>query len=109
MVAFLNLKFFEISSIIYIESERKKKRKEVVMTYREPQNFTELVEAIQSMKYGEWVKNDKNDRYVIAGDMCGGKYELYESKDFLGCKSDAEIVALFIANDWEFNNEKKGK
>ena len=38
---------------------------------------------------------------VVIGNMCGGKYELYEDKDFIDCTHDVVAAAQFVAEGWE--------
>ena len=53
--------------------------------------------------WNEWVENDDTGklRAVIIGSMCGGRYELYEDHEFLGCTHDVVSAAQFIAEGWE--------
>ena len=71
--------------------------------YVNPKNFHELVAEIDAMDFGDWVENEDNGRYVEVGSMCGGKYELYEGKEFTGCTSDVVAAAQFIAKGWNYN------
>lgn len=68
--------------------------------YVNPQTFEELVHEMDIMELGDWVENDDNNRYVELGNMCGGKYELYEDKEFVGCTHDVVAAAQFIAEGW---------
>lgn len=69
----------------------------------DPRNFSELVEIMNSMDWNEWVENDDTGklRFVTVGNMIGGKYELYEDKEFIGCTHDVVAAAQFIAEGWE--------
>ncbi len=71
--------------------------------FAEPQNFSELVQIMQGMDWNEYVENDDTGklRAVVIGNMCGGKYELYEENDFLGCTHDVVAAAQFVAEGWE--------
>ena len=71
-------------------------------TRRDPRSFHELVELIESMEWNEWVENDDTGklRAVVIGSMCGGRYELYEDHEFLGCTSDVVSAASFVAEGW---------
>ena len=72
-------------------------------TRPDPQTFSELVEILTQMDWNEWVKNDDTGklRAVVIGNMCGGKYELYEDHEFLGCTHDVVSAAQFVAEGWE--------
>ena len=72
--------------------------------YDYPQNFHELVEMMCSLSIDDFVENDDTGhlRLVEIGDMCGGKYELYEDHEFLGCTPDVVSAASFIAEGWEY-------
>ena len=74
-------------------------------TRPDPKNFSELVETLQLMDWNEWVENDDTGklRAVVIGSMCGGRYELYEDHEFLGCTHDVVSAASFIAEGWEYN------
>lgn len=71
--------------------------------FAEPQSFSELVQIMKCMDWNEYVENDDTGklRTVIIGNMCGGKYELYENLDFLGCTNDVVAAAQFVAKGWE--------
>ena len=72
-------------------------------TRPDPKNFSELVETLQLMDWNEWVENDDTGklRAVVIGSMCGGRYELYEDHEFLGCTHDVVSAASFVAEGWE--------
>lgn len=72
--------------------------------YDYPQNFHELVEMMRSLNLDDFVENDDTGhlRLVIIGNMCSGKYELYEDHEFLGCTPDVVAAASFIAEGWEY-------
>lgn len=74
-------------------------------TRPDPKNFSELVETLQLMDWNEWVENDDTGklRAVVIGSMCGGRYELYEDHEFLGCTHDVVSAASFVAEGWEYN------
>lgn len=74
-------------------------------TRPDPKNFSELVETLQLMDWNEWVENDDTGhlRAVVIGNMSGGRYELYEDHEFLGCTSDVVSAASFVAEGWEYN------
>lgn len=74
-------------------------------TRPDPKNFSELVETLQLMDWNEWVENDDTSklRAVVIGSMCGGRYELYEDHEFLGCTHDVVSAASFVAEGWEYN------
>jgi len=97
VVAFLNLKNFKIFDIIIIES---KKGNKFMDRYVDPKTFDELVHEMKIMEFGDWVENDDNNRYVELGSMCGGKYEMYEDKEFVGCTDEVVEAAQFIAEGW---------
>ena len=69
----------------------------------DPRNFSELVEIMKAMDWNEYVENDDTGklRAVVIGNMCGGKYELYEDSEFLGCTHDVVSAAQFVAEGWE--------
>jgi len=69
----------------------------------DPRNFSELVEIMKAMDWNEYVENDDTGklRAVVIGNMCGGKYELYEDSEFLGCTHDVVLAAQFVAEGWE--------
>ena len=69
----------------------------------DPRNFAELVELMQLMDWNEYVENDDTGklRVVAIGNMCGGKYELYEDSEFVGCTHDVVAAAEFVAEGWE--------
>jgi hypothetical protein len=69
--------------------------------YVNPKNFHELVVEIADMDFGDWAENEDNGRYIEIGNMCGGKYELYEESEFVGCTHDVVAAAQFIAEGWE--------
>ena len=71
--------------------------------FAEPQNFSELVQIMKDMNMEEWVENDDTGhmRVVFIGNMCGGRYELYEDRKFLGCTHDVVAAAQFVAEGWE--------
>lgn len=73
-----------------------------MFNYHYPQNFHELVEAMRAMEFDEWVDNydTGHHRVVEIGRMCGGRYELYEDREFLGCTPDVVSAASFIAEGW---------
>ena len=71
--------------------------------YINPQTFHELVEEMKAMKFGDWVENEDNNRYIELGNMIGGKYELYEDHEFIGVTSDVVAAAQFIAEGWNYN------
>ena len=68
--------------------------------YVNPKNFHELVVEIAAMNFGDWAENEDNGHYIEIGSMCGGKYELYEDKEFIGCTNDVIEAAQFIAEGW---------
>ncbi len=70
----------------------------------DPRNFSELVEIMKAMDWNEYVENDDTGklRAVVIGNMCGGKYELYEDSEFLGCTHDVVSAAQFVAEGWEY-------
>ena len=72
-------------------------------TRPDPKNFSELVEILTQMDWNEWVENDDTGklRAVVIGSMCGGRYELYEDHEFLGCTHDVVSAAQFVAEGWE--------
>ena len=72
--------------------------------YDYPQNFHELVEIMRSMNIDDFAENDDTGhlRAVVIGNMCGGRYELYEDHEFLGCTHDVVSAASFIAEGWEY-------
>lgn len=72
--------------------------------YRYPENFTELVQMMIEMKDDEYCENDDTGhlRYVEIVNMCGGKYGLYEDKEFVGCTHDVVAAAQFIAEGWKY-------
>lgn len=72
--------------------------------YDYPQDFHELVEMMRSLSIDDFVENDDTGhlRLVEIGDMCGGRYELYEDNEFLGCTPDVVAAASFIAEGWEY-------
>ena len=72
--------------------------------YDYPQNFHELVEMMRSLNLDDFVENDDTGhlRAVEIGNMCGGRYELYEDHEFLGCTPDVVAAASFIAEGWEY-------
>lgn len=72
-------------------------------TREDPKTFSELVQLMIQMDWNEWVENDDTGklRLVVIGNMCGGRYELYEEKEFVGCTSDVVTAAKFIAEGWE--------
>lgn len=74
-------------------------------TRPDPKNFSELVETLQLMDWNEWVENDDTGklRAVVIGSMCGGRYELYEDHEFLGCTHDVVSAASFVAEGWKYN------
>lgn len=74
-------------------------------TRPDPKNFSELVETLQLMDWNEWIENDDTGklRAVVIGSMCGGRYELYEDHEFLGCTHDVVSAASFVAEGWEYN------
>ena len=69
----------------------------------DPRNFSELVELMKIMDWNEYVENDDTGklRTVIIGNMCGGKYELYEGNEFVGCTHDVVAAAQFVAEGWD--------
>ena len=69
----------------------------------DPRTFAELVELMQLMDWNEYVENDDTGklRAVVIGNMCGGKYELYEENEFVGCTHDVVAAAEFVAEGWE--------
>ena len=71
--------------------------------FAEPQDFSELVQIMKNMNIEEWVENDDTGhmRVVEVGNMCGGRYELYEDKEFLGCTHDVVAAAQFVAEGWD--------
>lgn len=89
--------FLKNYDIIIIESEKGNK---IMSRYIYPQAFEELVHEMDIMEFGDWVENDYNNRYIELGNMCGGKYELYEDKEFVGCTHDVVAAAQFIAEGW---------
>ena len=90
--------FLKNYDIIIIESEKGNK---IMSRYVDPQTFEELVHEMDIMEFGDWVENDDNNRYIELGNMCGGKYEFYENKEFVGCTHDVVAAAQFIAEGWE--------
>lgn len=74
-------------------------------TRPDPKNFSELVETLQLIDWNEWIENDDTGklRAVVIGSMCGGRYELYEDHEFLGCTHDVVSAASFVAEGWEYN------
>lgn len=72
--------------------------------YDYPQNFHELVEAMCALSINDFVENDDTGhlRAVEIGNMSGGRYELYEDHEFLGCTHDVVSAASFIAEGWEY-------
>lgn len=68
--------------------------------YVNPKDFHELVVEMEAMKFGDWVENEDNRRYIEIGSMCGGKYEMYEDKEFVGCTDEVVEAARFIAEGW---------
>lgn len=73
----------------------------------DPRNFSELVEIMELMDWNEWIENDDTGklRAVVIGNMCGGKYELYEEKEFIGCTPDVVAAAQFVAKGWNYNEQ----
>lgn len=76
---------------------------EMCETRPDPKTFSELVEILTQMDWNEWVENDDTGklRVVVIGNMCGGRYELYEDHEFLGCTYDVVSAAQFVAEGWE--------
>ena len=68
-----------------------------------PKNFYELVLEMAKMELGDWVENRDNGRYVEIGSMCGGRYELYEDLEFIGCVGNTETAAWFLTKGYNFN------
>lgn len=77
---------------------------ELECTYDYPQNFHELVGMMCTMDIEDFAENDDTGHYraVVIGNMCGGRYELYEDHEFLGCTHDVVSAASFIAEGWEY-------
>lgn len=71
--------------------------------YRYPENFAELVHMVADMRDDEFGENDDSGhlRYVEIVNMCGGRYGMYEDKEFIGCTDDVVAVAQFLAEGWE--------
>ena len=76
---------------------------EMYETRLDPKNFSELVEILTQMDWNEYVENDDTGvlRAVVIGNMCGGKYELYEGSEFIGCTHDVVAAAQFVAEGWD--------
>ena len=72
--------------------------------YYYPENFHELVEAMERMDVDEWVDSydSGNHRVVEIGYNNSGKYELYEDAEYLGCTHDVISAASFIAEGGEY-------
>lgn len=68
-----------------------------------PKNFYELVFEMAKMELGDWVENRDNGRYVERGSMYGGRYELYEDLEFVGCISNVAAAARFLTKGYDFN------
>ena len=68
--------------------------------YVNPKDFHELVVEMEAMEFGDWVENEDNGRYIEIGSMCGGKYEMYEDKEFVGCTDEVVEAARFKAEGW---------
>lgn len=68
-----------------------------------PKNFYELVLEMAKMELGDWVENRDNGRSVEIGSMCGGRYELFEDLEFVGCVSNAAKAAQFLTKGYNFN------
>lgn len=71
--------------------------------YEYPQNFAHLVNMIHNLQFGDFVENDDTgvNRMIEIGNMVGGRYEMYEDGEFVGCTSKAIEAAEFIAEGWE--------
>lgn len=68
-----------------------------------PKNFHELVLEMAKMELGDWVENRDNGRSVEIGSMCGGRYELFEDLEFIGCVGNTETAAWFLTKGYNFN------
>lgn len=77
-------------------------------TRPDPKNFAELVEILTQMDWNEWVENDDTGhlRAVVIGSMSGGRFELYEDHEFLGCTRSVFEAARFVAEGWEVCENK---
>jgi len=60
-------------------------------------NFIEeLAQEMLLMEYGDFVEADDSKKWVGIGDMCGGRYELYEGPEFVGCTHSVMEAVRFI-------------
>lgn len=71
--------------------------------YEYPQNFKHLVDMMHNLQFEDFVENDDTgvNRMVEIGNMTGGRYEMYEDGEFVGCTSKVVEAAEFIAEGWE--------
>lgn len=72
--------------------------------YREPKDFHELVEMLQSMEEYDFCDCDDSGevREVHIGGLEEGRYIFYEAGGYVGCTDDVIAAAQFIAEGWEY-------
>lgn len=71
------------------------------MELEEMNEWLGAVEFLMTGKKGQYVENDFGD-YVEVGDMCGGRYEKYNSNhEFCGVTDSAAEAVL-----WLYENNK---
>ncbi len=49
------------------------------------ENWAAVADHLMGGISGDWARNDDNGREVVLGDMIGGRYELWEGREFCGC------------------------
>ena len=71
--------------------------------YREPKDFHELVEMLQTMDEYDFCDcmDSGKLREVHVGGLAEGRYILYESGGYIGCTDDVVSAAQFVAKGWE--------
>ena len=98
------MKKFKFSDIIIIESEKRSRKESTVDSHKEPKDFDELIEMLQSMEEFDFCDCDDSGevREVLIGGLEEGRYIFYEAGGYVGCTDDVIEAARFIAEGWTY-------
>lgn len=73
-------------------------------SYKEPKDFHELIEMLQSMDEYDFCDCDESGevREVVISGLEEGRYIFYEAGGYVGCTDDVIEAARFIAEGCEY-------